>query len=97
MRYINIFINNVYKIKVDIINELVIINGKEKKINKEKISNLKRIICTWKSSTIETNIIDDRKLRIEIGLDNTIDIISIDGVMPNNFYQLEEWINDLYE
>lgn len=98
--YIEININKigmVIEILIDIKNNLVTINNKQKNISNEKIYELFRIIRNWKDFYESSNIIDSEKFTIKIISQNTVDTIIGDGTYPDNYMEFKNWVGNIYE
>ena len=100
VRYIEININKIgetTEILIDVEKNLLTINNKQKNITKDKISELFRIIRTWKSTYESSNVLDGLKFTIKIITEDTIDTIVNNGSYPDNYIYFNNWLGELYE
>ena len=98
--YVEININNIWNNKnivIDIKRNLVIIDGVSKKISDDKIDEFFRIVRTWKNKYTKNNIIDSEKFTIRIISNHNEEIISGSGNYPNNYLELNSWVDEIYE
>lgn len=84
-------------IYIDVKNQIVKFNNKEKKIEENFIDELIRIIRCWDNEYYGNNIIDSEKFLIKIITDNSTDIIKGNGKYPENYYVFKKLIGELYE
>lgn len=89
-------INESIYIKIDVKNNLVTTNKKEKNISNLKIESLLRIIRTWKDLYEEDNI-DSEKTMIRIKGKDYVDVIKCNGAYPRNYNLFKDWVGDIYE
>jgi len=101
MNTIEIYINNFgneTNILINIDNSLITINNKTKKIDKEKISDLIRIIRTWNNEYPgDDKLIDSEKFKIAIKMKDEIDMITGNGSYPENYNNFKKWIDIINE
>lgn len=100
VRYIKININKkgeTTEILIDVEKNLLTINNKQKNITKDKISELFRIIRTWKNTYELPNLLDSLKFVIKIVTEDGIDTIVNNGILPDNYIYFNNWLGGLYE
>ncbi|MBR6689950.1 MAG: hypothetical protein IKL65_01295 [Bacilli bacterium] len=88
--------NQVIYIKINVKDNLIDINNKQRNISNEKIEGLLRIIRTWES-VYEGEIIDNEKFMIRITGEDYVDKIKGNGSYPSNYRMFKDWIGEVYE
>ena len=100
MESIEICINNLYSeiiLFIDVKNSLVRFLNKEKKIERDLIDELVRIIRNWDREYHKSNIIDSERFLIKITTNNGVDIIKGSGIYPDNYNAFKELVGKIYE
>ena len=100
MNSIEIFINNLYSemyLYIDIKNNVVKINNKEKNIDDEDINNLIRIIRNWDNEYKSNKIIDGEQFIIKLNTSKGTEVIKGKGDYPKNYHAFKELVGRLYD
>ena len=87
-------LNNQLNININLSENKIKINSKEKNVTNVQIDNLFRIIRTWNKNYYKDNTIDEEKFIIKIVTDNEIDIINGKGSYPENYNEFKKWIGE---
>jgi len=84
-------------ILIDMFGERLIVNNMMKKVTKEQIDELLRIIRDWKNEYGINNKIDGERFLVKIKDGDKIEIIKGEGGYPDNYHLFKEWIRGFYE
>ena len=85
------------EIKIDCKNEICLINDKEKRITKDTINSLLKMIINWKNEYGNSNNIDAEEFFVKIYENGKINTFHGKGTYPNDYIFFKQLLGDIYE